>query len=573
MKNAIIAMTDNSYKMDEYRKVFNLYGIIVIQKQETDKIQEIKNWFKSCEQNILFAFREMSNIYNKKTNLISQQEHLETVINKAVLDVYFFQENDFHRKTYSHSIEGYIDIAKQSKEEDVFGWDDVFVNKHLQKSYHELKSVGLKTSARDLVISDLLKEFVYYKNRIDLNHQPQKQFKSIDFSNLVSDFVQKNEYLTNPKMVKYHLDELLANVVNSGLFFKSAKNRREKNYWLPGLNAGIPLVPKKDPIHEISFMFHDFTHFLMPDLIYDGVDNSLNKKVYILYRMMSEAVSLCIADMLFVDTLSESSYSYDFSLRKIYPLFKDLDLDLTNHFEQDLKRLLYANVHYALDGNDQYFKELIRHKDFTNLEAYKKKYEKFFVEDYKWTAKNFDNMAIQKNNITRWLEDIQPLSKASGIEITTIGSFIKKFAIKDANSKELIDNLFENVFHSIVLPQFNKSNFIAEMETKQAFIRYLMGQFGLFSKYYFLEEAAVYKKHITDYVTKHYNTLSFSQIQTILSFFQQFIELLEEKCLISFDDAETYKEIYTIFVPFYVFYDAKKEMQPNIKEIQKQLLK
>jgi hypothetical protein len=38
-------------------------------------------------------------------------------------------------------------------------------------------------------------------------------------------------------------------VVNAGVFFRSAKNRREKTYWLPGLNAGLPFTPKKDEIH------------------------------------------------------------------------------------------------------------------------------------------------------------------------------------------------------------------------------------------------------------------------------------------------------------------------------------
>jgi len=38
--------------------------------------------------------------------------------------------------------------------------------------------------------------------------------------------------------------------------FRSASNRREKNYWFPGLNAGIPLVPKRDPVHEATFMAH-----------------------------------------------------------------------------------------------------------------------------------------------------------------------------------------------------------------------------------------------------------------------------------------------------------------------------
>ena len=41
-------------------------------------------------------------------------------------------------------------------------------------------------------------------------------------------------------------------VLNQGLVLRAALTRREFIYWLPGLNAGIPLVPKDDAIHEVG---------------------------------------------------------------------------------------------------------------------------------------------------------------------------------------------------------------------------------------------------------------------------------------------------------------------------------
>lgn len=38
--------------------------------------------------------------------------------------------------------------------------------------------------------------------------------------------------------------------------------QREKNYWWPGLNAGLPLTAKRDAVHEATFMAHDFGHFV-----------------------------------------------------------------------------------------------------------------------------------------------------------------------------------------------------------------------------------------------------------------------------------------------------------------------
>ena len=75
------------------------------------------------------------------------------------------------------------------------------------------------------------------------------------------------------------------------------------NYWCPGMNAGIPFVRKRDPVHEITFTAHDFGHFLIPDLVFTGELSANVRKTYILYRMMSEATTLVFADMLFVETL------------------------------------------------------------------------------------------------------------------------------------------------------------------------------------------------------------------------------------------------------------------------------
>ena len=109
-------------------------------------------------------------------------------------------------------------------------------------------------------------------------------------------------------------------VANNGAFFRAARTRREVNYWLPGLNAGIPFVAKRDPIHEITFTAHDFGHFLIPDLVYTGNNSTNGRRAYILYRMLSEAVTMVFADMLFVETLRLSGHEYDYSKRHIHPL-------------------------------------------------------------------------------------------------------------------------------------------------------------------------------------------------------------------------------------------------------------
>lgn len=574
MKKVVIAMTKNERKMKEYQQIFGLYGIPVLQKTRTEDETTIQNWFHSSEVEVICVFREESNLYNQKTGHVSEQSHLETVLNKAMLNVYTYQGGEIQKQTYYHKVEGYIDRNKRKEQDDVFDWDDIFINKHIKWSYHELKEKGLKNSARDMVLSQFIRDVLYYEERIDLAFQPQNQRKSIDFSNRVSDFVKSNAFLNNPYLSQYSLDNVLSYVINQGLFFKSPKNRREKNYWLPGLNAGLPLVPKKDPIHEITFMFHDMTHFLMPDLVYDGENSNLHKRVYILYRMMSEAISLCMADMLFVDTLASSGVSYDFSKRNIYPMFTDLALDIKHHFKRDVAKLLYANVQYACNGDDSYFHALYASEDKTNLEKYKEKYERFFVEDYKWTAKNFENMTMKKENIKRWLTIVKPIAELGDISFLTVSDMIEKLQVEDScSNEEILNTLFQYVYRHIVLPSCQKRDDNTDHEWKRGFFRYMMGQFGLFSAFYFLEETKQYRELITQYMEVHVQEWNLYHIETVLSLFEQYIGLLHEKQLLSFDDAETYKEMYTLFPPFYVFYDAKQEKKKySITEIQTLLL-
>ncbi len=79
-------------------------------------------------------------------------------------------------------------------------------------------------------------------------------------------------------MVKeYGLLRILNRVLDEGIFFRSPKNRRQANYWLPGLNAGLPLVEKKDEIHEITFMAHDMCHFAIKDLVFIGNNSVLHR--------------------------------------------------------------------------------------------------------------------------------------------------------------------------------------------------------------------------------------------------------------------------------------------------------
>ena len=72
-------------------------------------------------------------------------------------------------------------------------------------------------------------------------------------------------------------------------------------------------------------------------------------------------VTIMLADGVFVDTLSRSAVDYDFSTRRIYPLFKDIGLDFTHSstFVANLRAIAKASVDYTVKGDDSGFRALL----------------------------------------------------------------------------------------------------------------------------------------------------------------------------------------------------------------------
>ena len=137
-------------------------------------------------------------------------------------------------------------------------------------------------------------------------------------------------------------------------------------------------------------MSHDFGHFAIPDLTFIGNNSVRHRRAYIAWRMASEATTVTLADMLFVDSLQKSGVEYDFATRRIYPLFMDLQINFLDKksFVANLKKVVHANYVYCLRGDDSPYRELLREAGSLdeNLEKFKEKFMPFFVEDFHWYA-------------------------------------------------------------------------------------------------------------------------------------------------------------------------------------------
>jgi len=578
MKRIIHLQTRNTRKLIEYQAIFERYGIEVhhldadgnvdsLTEHDVGKIRKILTIPGS--KRAFAVLSEQSNIYDSITGRIIDYKTVTTypsdrlVHNRTTLRVHYYNKRDnlIEQRLYQAVVPGYIDLRKRSIDSAVFGWDDIFVNYFTGLSYHEMARRGLKLSARDNVIAKFIQDYLYYRSFKNWNFSAHDQKESIDFSVSVVEAVRANIHLNNPQIDRWGIDRFIAGALSRGVFFRAAKNRREAIAWNPGGNAGLPYIAKKDPIHEVTYFIHDIFHFLLPDLIPQGEgDDPVARRVYITFRMMSEAFTLTMADMLFVDTLVQSGYDYDVGKRRIYPLFRSLELPSGEMVEQ-MRSIFWANVSYCLLGDDSVYRSL--GADPEALAAFKEKYNSFFVMDYLWTSKNYDNLAIGKEVQNRWKDLVRPLERNATLLTgrMTISAMVNALGgysrVARMDQQTLIQGIFSYTMSHIVEPMFAEEIAMpsAQEVTRRGFMKYMMSQLYACVVYDMIPESMTVAHSIIALIEGHIDKLDVSNIREIRQMFDQYIDLLHERFLLSDDDVVTYKTLFPLFPPVYVSYD------------------
>ena len=145
-------------------------------------------------------------------------------------------------------------------------------------------------------------------------------------------------------------------------------------YWYPSLNSGLPVVPKKDAIHQSIYMFHDMVH----TCLYDPLPDS-DFQTYILGKMVGEAMAQLIADGIFAHLL-QANYQAD------YPYKKRYYIQMYTHLKSiDIRSLSIALAHFAVFDNRKPLIALCKSSEakkwthvFCNL------YAKMFQADLWW---------------------------------------------------------------------------------------------------------------------------------------------------------------------------------------------
>lgn len=580
-RHCIFLKTTNLIKYKEFDEEFKKYGIETLVLPWVFGTETYGKIFSTTQQipsvKLIGIFEEETALLKyfckdfDDPNLCAKVKVRDgaKAINWSKLTVHIWDKttNQIVVQTYTSKIPGVISMGKKSKfQNGIFGWDDIFVMESNGMTFNELKKIGLKLSARNSNISKWFKSFLHYKKLIDLNFNPLNSPKPIDFTFDPLEFISTHKYFTNQHSVKCGFYNMLVSVLNQGVWFKSAPNRRVKNYWCPGLNGGIPLVPKSDEIHECTFMAHDFGHFGIPDLIFTGNTSPIHSQVYICWRMMSEAFTMTMADMGFVDTLVKSGIEYDYSKRRIYNLFVDTGISLdygsgAESYLANLKKLMWANYRFCLLGDQTPYKDLVGDKQ-SNLKLFVEKYTPFFVSDYKWTCANYENLVSKSDDFVSWYNALSPYIGLLA-NLYTVDQIV---GIVGCNS-DICEQIFNFIFERLVCPLFSIQTEPNPFDLRQtkAFKRYLIGQSLIFFKFYFVPESESYFKQIVKYLDME--VISPNSINTCQQIYSKYLRLLVSKGFASSDDYDTWVEVYPIFDPIYLSYDKVFNPTDTIKSI------
>jgi len=538
----VILMTNNSRKEQEHSRYFERHNVWVSARSLTSDRETIRDWLQ--EPGCAAVLREESKLYTE-SGTVATSGYQGPALHICRLNAYKSAlDGSVTCDTYVATVEGLLRIPLPSHDppDDLF-WDTYFVPAGGTLSLEELSALGLRVSAREQVLSRFAQDFIWFKERRTLRWHNSPSTRIVDFDFSVAEFVRGNHYLNYDQLRHRRLDRLLCHSINNGIHFRSSACRRERNYWLPGLNGGIPYTPKRDALHEVTYLFHDLMHYLIPDLVFDAVVGEAHRRTYITCRLLSEALTLVLADMLFVDALREGGVQYDFSRRAIYPVFQEGTW-------ASVADVMWAVSEFALLGD---FAALESHGVPSEpLARFKSKYTNFFAADFAWTGRNWANMLHRQDTVRRWMKLMTPEWLAS-LGLWTVSSAVDRIGSPEARSvPELVRRAFEAILRDrLSVAAADERPIMQGLSVSNAFRRYMTGQMAIFARYEPVTGLPIVAREILDSIQSS-SILEVSRIRGIRALYEDHLKYLHNHFLISFEEYDLYREVFPIFDPFFL---------------------
>lgn len=383
---------------------------------------------------------------------------------------------------------------------------------------------------------------------ITTNYLPKRKEINVDFETDLEKYLYEDcNYIKDIAKVNPQLDKLIRQALANDLFFRNTENHSSFNYWQPLSNAGVPSVPRGDYIHELTFFIHDILHHLIPDLQITG-RSALDKKVYIIERMLGEGVCLVLADMYFIDALKELGIEYDYNKKNIYQGFNALK-------NNTLYDNLLGNVMFCTLGIKDYFK--IDAKYAQDLDKYLDWFSPVYISDLKWTLSNVNSKLCRAASSFDWFNDYQSIIPGclsnDKNEMLSTSYIIDHLSLKDDMSEEeLTKKIFDYVYENIIMYEGKLENNITNK--KKVF-------YGFQSKiaYDYGLDKELYKSLV---ISEDYE--NFEKI------YNRDLKDLLQKRLITEKEYNIFKEVYPHHTACFISYTSKYVEDVDIKTYSKE---
>lgn len=331
------------------------------------------------------------------------------------------------------------------------------------------------------------------------------------------------------------LKALLYRGIQNGILFRNAQDKAFRNYWSPLSNAGLAAVPRSSLFHESTFFMHDLLHHNFPDLIIDKKD-AFSRKVYIMHRVVGEAVTLVLADAFAMDSACLTGLAAGERISPyIFPSFKKKYPYISSDMKQ-LADALEATCRYAVLG---------KFAADETLHPFQNAFKVVYEGDLKWTAHNYDNFKCNP----RW-EKIISRHLDEGLAIDTLSAFIKRNALTPNMNDEELLLAISKPFMDIIFDTQNTQEPDYQLSVQNA-----TKLFKLFNVKGLMEADPSYTEQEFE---KDYRQLSL----------QEFFEKSKNKN----PDYQISGGIFKLFDNMYVTYDPQKQEPFTLEQISERVL-
>lgn len=525
----IIVQTTNHHKMPEYQAFLGRYGFNVVQACPD---MDGKTMLGQGTRAVLKDEATLVDAHGQQVD--DTYEGVATM--SCQLNGWVRMNGGIEEVNFTAKIEGRV-VPRQGSDLGVFGWDARFIPAGLDRTMHDLRGLGRKVSAREHVLSMFAGQYMLTPPKSKWNFLSAEGHLDgmVDLrNNSVQRFVEADPTLST---VGGLVGGLIEAAVQNGTFFRAKRTKRDGNYWLPGLNGGIPFTGKKDRVHELTYLVHDMMHQVMPDLVFDGNTSPAAQRTYEVARMMSEARSLVLADMLFTDHLAVlDPEGYDWGKRKIHPLYEAM-----KQVGMSLDDIVWAVTNYVMTGDDALLPAGQAAQDF------KDKYAAFFSADWRWTRENFKAFAARAVDHARWVTMVG-LDTFNGLGLRTVTQAVEELGVTDDDDVTTVAwKIHMNLpLCPVQLPGTPQGNAIR---------RYLLGQTALWATFAPFIKTKAGLNGILEIV----RNVGTGETEGVIgrAIVNTYLEVLFDHHLISPDDRRMFQEVYPLFDPFFVSYEEE----------------